>query len=727
MNYQDLVKFKKKFEMSKDKMELQNIAKELLDKTINNWLEYDEKGNLKLSKNTNPGDIYGFFNSKILSYFHKECLDKIPDLSYKCYFLLTSMKSDKYNRTLFKIAEDLKEYINSNDFNLSSMSEDDIRNYDGIINTYFLCNKKLLKKIDDNSFKKIKEFLENVSPNYNIRKSRFYIDCWLKHSFNDKKILNLLPKKSKKEYEEYLFNVKENKNGQIENFEEYDYMMYEYLMFFGKDEISISQKEFLFEKIKRNSIPGRMFDSITYSGYFTKDKSGIDILNKNKIVVLKELAARILESNGTIKNCDSIENEIMYEALNDIDDKGKLKTRKYISSMIDYGEDSIELFKYLVRVFYQYGFYKMSRDGLFSDVATLSKEMYLIDSLFENFKPEVLNDGKIDVNGLSRIDYADIGLSIILEEYKGKEYLLERDDVKEAYFSQGMNIYDSRAVRALVRKYLINQDNYDTNESMEKIILEFVKVVVRNPEFNLFKEQEISDLLQLANTGRCEFAKKVEKEVREGLRDNPSYKMNFNKAEEYVKTFFSVIGERPIDVELEDKVDVLLKALTVCRLNYKHGVFPQEFSDFIIKQALNKKSLLHINSDKYLCVLERAVENLALNDCVIKGDDRKEVPLYQIRDYLYRDSVMGSTGNNQVFLKRSQILRLYDGDLYALGTLFHENTHIEQSVKAKTLDFESIDDYLILKDTITSKKSIEYYETYYKNTMHEIDAREKRK
>ena len=93
-----------------------------------------------------------------------------------------------------------------------------------------------------------------------------------------------------------------------------------------------------------------------------------------------------------------------------------------------------------------------------------------------------------------------------------------------------------------------------------------------------------------------EFAKVIEEEVINGIKDNPAYKIDFTKAKEYTNLFFELVQETPIGLDLEDKFDMLLKALTVCRLNIEDGIFPQEFSDFIVRQALNEKSLLNIKS-----------------------------------------------------------------------------------------------------------------------------------
>lgn len=331
------------------------------------------------------------------------------------------------------------------------------------------------------------------------------------------------------------------------------------------------------------------------------------------------------------------------------------------------------------------------------------------------------NSGK---DSLRRIDYADIALSLMLESdfQKGVNELSKAETFK-IFQENGRNIYDSRAIRKLVELYAQNPKLQSNTWLIENMIYKYISTAVSKTDFNLFKEQGVSDLLQLAATKHIPIEMSIKNLVQEGIRKNPSYSMSLEEAEKYVNSFIDTIGKKSIDSSKEVEFDKFLVALTKMRIASPESLLPKNATDFLLEQSFKKDSIINIMDEKYNGVKERTLENLGKLDNKSQNGNKPLSYIYIVRDYIDDDRTLGVHGEKCISIKRENINKLANGNCDVINTIFHENTHMAQALKINSIP-QTFKDYMMIKEEIIRMKMPEYYRQNYKLYYKEIDARE---
>ena len=593
-------------------------------------------------------------------------------------------------------------------------------------------------------------------------------------------VKNLIPKLSIEDYREMIGLLDGG-----DNFFEYDNTVNEYLSFYGEsEEVDFEEKERLFFSIVDKVGVGNLINSNTYSKYFmkTETKENIGFLYAKRSVIMRDVLARIFESEGT--DFRTIETEKDYfesfflphnfksqEEEQDEEFTYEGEFQEMLSSLFRHGgEYWDDVAKYSIRLKNIFDNRNRPQEPFLAKVYDHIKSLEIYDSLRENLNPEKLeevdpnktpsleelfkmaelmgvpfteeernrrtefenemrNSGynpNVNRNGLRRIDAADIALSLMLEADPEKAILEFHDKQNINSFSQyGRNIYDSRASRKLIEIYIDNKI-VNPDKQAEPLIKEIVNQITSNPNFNIINEREISELLQLGYLERNEFGKEILDLVRSNLDKNPSYQISNEEAKNNVDEFIKKVGTNPIDIDQEVEFDKFLVSLTKMRVDSKDGIMPEEAIDFLINQSLRPDSIINLKNDKYERVAERAVEDLGKRDLMTRAKDKRLEYIYITREYINKANIEGeqSIGNRSITIKESVLKKLQKGDLHAINALFHENTHAIRRYKMVE-NSEEFTDYLIKKeDHILRAEGGMYYKQNYRLFLEEVEARE---
>ncbi len=714
--------------------------------------------------------------SGALNICHEIGFSKILDLTRVIGKVARISTSPNKKELIEKMTLDIENFLQTDDL----LAKEDIDIYDGIATRYFYTCIEENKDIGDLGKKVVTTLFSHLPKDKLPKETMLYKLQLVRGSRTRDDIFEVTPKDPIEKYEEILFNPKLQSNGKIANFEEYDNLMFEYLCFYGSRSVEIDKKMQLFENIIDNSRPGRLNNSKTYFLYFMKSDYDDDQMVTYSFngTIAKDVLARIHETDGkstvfTDFEFDLFENRYLprmydiekedpefFKSMPDIPPKIKLKgdIEQYLEELyIASSVQSVEIAKYVIRL--QNIFKKSNRpkNEKLAKVYDYVKSINAIDALKKNLTPDELReiDPNFDYNkivfrseeekneppkklkklqkrkkdpnvkyGLRRIDYADIALSLMIESdfIKGSGEFVTAI-ANKTFQNNGRNIYDSRAVRKLVELYVNNPDLRYNYGYLNDIIYKYVSTAVSKPDFNLFKEQGVSDLLQLVSTKNLPIGENIKNLVQEGINQNPRYSMSLEESEKYVNDFINVVGKESIDSSKEAGFDKFLVALTKMRIASPESLLPQNATDFLLEQMLRKDSIINIMSDKYSGVKERTLENLGKLDNKNQNGNSPLSYMYLVRDYIYSDTVLGNHEKNIISIKRENVDRLADGDFHVINTIFHENTHMAQSLREDKIP-RTFKEYMMIKEEIIRKKIPKYYNNNYILYYKEIDARE---
>ena len=336
------------------------------------------------------------------------------------------------------------------------------------------------------------------------------------------------------------------------------------------------------------------------------------------------------------------------------------------------------------------------------------------------------SDLNINSEGWRRIDAADIAISLMIEADfdKGFEYLISEENI-EKFSKCGKSIYDSKAASKIVELYVDDPSQFN-NVQVEEFILKYIDRVMSNPNFNLFNERSISDLLQIVVTEDSDFSKKIELAINQKLDSDLNQKMSIDEANKIIANFMTEYEKKPIDESSEEDLDKFLQALNRHILSQPKFVFSQEITDFLIKQIIDSNSLINKKREKYFGVAERTVENFGKLDHISLFGLENFKYKYLTRDYIDYFHTTGLRKSNKVVEKTTMIEQLFEGELYILKNAYHENTHIRQISRLNQLRIESYNEYMMIKETCIRlvNDDSDYYEPNYFYMLNEIEARE---
>ena len=633
-------------------------------------------------------------------------------------------------------------------------------------------------KLDDETKSIVNAFFEKIPDEKTRKNTLFYKKNMSIELQNKPDIAEVLPKKSKEEYKQIIDSFARNVHGEIVNFRTYDSVVNEYLTFYG-DSISRDEKASYLKDIMDYQFSGEIHLSKTYTEYFSKSQrqEDKDILKEYDRKIVKECFARLYENKKEDIKFTEYESELLDKYLERkmipnpkrkepitaaslqeptyIEDKTQLeKDLEYLFDSSD--TEIIDIAKYIIRLKDRY-IQQIPNDPIAKKLHETIKDLNITEILERNlkdFSDRNADAEAINSNGLTVIDCADIALELMLEAsfFHGSYVISKIDDGQEdskkeekdfnysfldrnefkylgSLLNQaGRSIHDSRAMRKMVELYVDRIDEYQNVDDIYlKNIFKYINAVVTKPDFNLFKEQGVSDLLQLIaleKDSRLSFY--AMDAINNALDQNPNYAINLEDAQEQADRFVREFSNKPIDSSREEDFDKFLINLSKIRLSAEEEKFvlPREYVNFLIKQTIDFNSVINTKRDKYTGVAERAIEELGkLDNIDFNGLEGLEYT-YKTRDYLSSDRTVGIHHGETVESKRNQVRKLFKGDLTSINTMHHENTHMTQRYRLDRMPTD-YKEYLMQKERIIRSESPEYYTENYSLQYIEIEARER--
>lgn len=273
------------------------------------------------------------------------------------------------------------------------------------------------------------------------------------------------------------------------------------------------------------------------------------------------------------------------------------------------------------------------------------------------------------------------------------------------------NLLDGSCIRKdyqeLSQKYIDNLVNKKTNifSSDGRVLKNCISVIKMYPELDLYFENVMGKIYK-------------------------SYELesvDLEKEEEYADDF---IAKHSV-IEDEKTFDEFLNHLQLIKLKNEDFILPQKYVNYIIKQALECDNVIDANPQKYLALVECAIEDLGKNDLKERIGLDKKIN-YFISDNIYSETLNSQAGgsyyNSSLSIKvsRKSIIDLIENkDLYALDTVFHENTHAEQYRDFENKHYLSYNRYVMQKEQILISEYSDFYRDNYDKTFIEIEANEK--
>lgn len=690
-----------------------------------------------------------FVESGALNKCHEIGLSKIIDLPRVLGGVLKKSEASNKQELEEKLKKDIEIFLEKNKYIKENPSKDEFDIYDGIATRYFYNCKMDNKDIGELGKEIVSELFSHLPKNVSYKDTVLYNLQLLPGSKNRDDIFEVTPKDSIKEYEQILFNPELDTNGKIINFFDYDNKMFEYLNFYGARGIDTDKKIKLFQSILDNTSPGNLCSSKTYSSYFLLSELEDDkkVTYSFNMKIIKDILARIYEKEG-MNNLKLNDSE--YDILKDrflpstkyMEDKKILRSNPNEEKFELRGEiedrigqlyntssgDAIEIAKYVINLQKNFKEKNKPKDKRLGIIYDYIKNINLVDVLKENLK-EICEekDSNIDKKGLRRIDYADIALSLILEADfdKGVQELC-KEETSQLFKDNKRDIYDSRAIRKLAKLYVENSCYQNYNLETNKLIYKYVSTVTSKPNFNLFKEQGISDLLQLYSTRLMAIGEDVKILCQYATISNPRFSMDFENTKKYINNFIDEVGDNVLNESKEVEFDKFLDALTKMRIFSEESLMPQNATDFLLKQSIMTESIINTKGKKYSGVTERAIENLGKLENKALTNNKPLEYIYIIRDYLDREDTLGNHDSSEKIIraKREKVNELKYGNLDVLRTIFHENTHFARVSRLGNIP-KSFKEYMMIKETILEDHNPEYYKENYFLEYQEIEAREK--
>ena len=745
MNKQDIDIYLNKINNAQSDNERLGITKEFFSLLKKNIGFIDENRNIRMYKNSKTLIDY-LVETGAVSTINEIGAAYIPDLSRLLGVIVNRSDAPNKDTENEKISNHVKSLLSNINALPDNLTKDQEIIYDGLIIKNISASIKEDTPLTELTKDSIKKFFAKLSGPVAFRDTLLYEKCILEYMHKREDIRDLIPKLPIETYRD-LIDVFDELN----YVREFDDTVNEYLAFYTKTgEVDYDELEALLYKLQEKFGEGNLIYSNTYKKFFlnsdTKDTAAL--LYANRSVMMREVLARIFENDG--QNIETTDTEKEYFELfylpSDIkDDNGEFvysfegEFKDLLSFLYNHGgRNWIDVAKYSIRLKNLFSDENKPKEEFLARVYDHINTLDIYELLKENLDPQSLKepDGGSERftremlslpssrdRSIERIDAADIALSLMLEadynkaiaEFSSKQNI-------DSYKQYNRSIYNSRASRKLIEMYV---DRNDVN--IESIILKTVDEISSNPNFNIFEEGELSELLQFAYTEKTIFGIDVLNLVKKNLNKNPSYQITEEEARNNVDEFIKKVGINSIGIEQEADFDKFLTSITKLRINSEDGIMPEEVVNFLINQSLRPDSIINVKANKYGKVPERAIEDLGKIDNIRRNGGKKLNEIYTTRDYLRKAEVQGSQNrsSNTVVFKRDNIKQLAKGKLDAINTVFHENTHVVQMYRAGA-ESKEYTEYLIKKESLISNTSKDgsYYRNNYFLYIEEVEARE---
>lgn len=292
---------------------------------------------------------------------------------------------------------------------------------------------------------------------------------------------------------------------------------------------------------------------------------------------------------------------------------------------------------------------------------------------------------------------------------------------------KGIDIYHSKAMDEYLRKLTLffiylQKDLGEFDRNNIPFMYDYIDNITKSKDFNIFKEQRVSDILQLVYANRL--PKDIIEKVKEILDKNLEIsKINIPEVQKNIEDFLT---QNKGQVITDEKVfDEFLHNVQKFKLGKSLKV-DNKVIEFIMSQVMDVNSVIFKNQEKYQCVVERTLEDLGKNDLPSKVSKDKGY-VYFIWDSFNQQKTVGSHLDSQkaILVKRKIVEHLLKNkDLNVLDTIFHENTHAVQEYDIENGKYENYLRYLMTKEIIMQKFNPNYYQANYAYIFIEIEARE---
>ena len=767
------------------------ISKEFYEAYVRDHMELNSDGTVKKFKDLTVGLLADYINSGALSLVFSTCISEIENMAgvIRTSFASASSTFVDNKKYLNEYSNIISNFVKNQDALGDNPTQKQIDIYDELLLRYVNNFRNTNKQMDEETKALVKGFFDRI-PNESVRRNTRFMKENLSADLQNKPdMLEVLPKRSKEEYEREIDSFTRNIHGEIINFRKYDVIVNEYLTFYGNS-VSAEKKQEYLRNIMDYQFAGEIHLSKTYTEYFSKsqnkdDKSVLKTFDKK---ILKECFARLHESDEENIKFTEYESQLIDKYLEremisnpdayDMDTgRGSLRTASWIPGktqlekdlefLFDSSDtDTIDIAKYIIRLNDAYS-RKAPDDPVAKKIHDTIKGMDITAILERNLKSIGSKRAKSDTknaNGLTVADCADIALELMLEaNFKVGSVVISQiensqernknknkdDDEFDLGFSysfsivsdefkylasilneSGRSIYDSRAMRKMAELYVDRVDSFDSVDSRDTERIEkYIETVAIKPDFNLFNEQGVSDLLQLmAIRNDRASTYYIKKTLKDSLNKNPNYAISLKDAETQADRFVSEFSDKPIDQSREADFDKFLIHLSKIKMESEKEKFvlPRKYVNFLLKQIIDPNSVVNMKRDKYIGVAERAVEDFAkLDNIDINGLDGLNYT-YKTRDYLSHDRTLGihSQYRSYIEAKRDRITRLFNGDLSPLNTVYHENIHMTQRYRLEKMPTD-YKEYMMHKERVIRNISPNYYEDNYTLYYMEIEARER--
>ncbi len=373
-----------------------------------------------------------------------------------------------------------------------------------------------------------------------------------------------------------------------------------------------------------------------------------------------------------------------------------------------------EIIKIIIKI------HTFSLKGRKEDTAFIDKlfpKEYIIFKLENHIEKTYLSKEKLSIEDIKNLD--NLLVYLINENVDITPTINKSIKMLE---NSNINISDMKFMNTFIQRFTEGRFLIQSNIIQKNFDLAYyyVDLKTQKKDFNLFDNQEISDILQILNRIPNEKSKKFLEIIFKNLEIDKNNIRSINeRIQKYIENNHNstIVDEEQFKEFLED----LQKYKII-----QNDVIDIEIVKLILQQFFNINSVIYQNKIKYFGLLQRMLEEFSSND--LKNNKIKGCCFFRSE---YGQKI--SAGQNLPFLFIN-IINIDDtkvlqdkGILDLIDFIYHENTHTIQYSDIQGLtnfDKNSLR-ILQLKEEIIKKYNPEYYIANYELMFQEIEARER--
>lgn len=696
----------------------------------------DEAQKLELTKKIweKMKKINNFINSKEFEYFinsgaFERCFiigfKEIPEMAIVGLKILNGKIKINIDTVSLKgaLKTNIGQALKNGEFLNQNGKTRDFNGYDVILFAYLVLHTVIDNiPIDDITKDAFDILQKNLPKDMSIRDTSTYKQ--LVKNLEREDIKAITPQPNKEELVELLKESNGEifgEDGKIKNIIKYDDLLFEYLMFFAKDRIDFNVFTPAFKLITENFKEGKLRKSKVYSDFLIKREQTADVqgtLDRFNIFVVNDILDRIYKGKPEEESCSKEEFKTCRYLWNgitsgvDINSIGKMVDTSYPKEILDFAKKIIRL---------QNGTTDRPKNSQLAQIFDMVKNTNILGLLRYNIDPYYMS---VEPRYL---EYADEALALIFEGNFEYGYgIFNSEEVQTAFKNGGVHPFDSKAMEKMVEIYLNKPELYEIQENtnIEELVKKYITYKASKKDFNILKEQGVSDLLQLMWMQSEPKFERFKSALFQGIVKSEAY-MPVTDAREKTSEFIKQFKNIAITSENETEFLEFLKALSMQKMMNLGAMLTQEQVDFVLGQALRKDSIIHKEREKYRYVVERALEDLGRLDNY--NNNCRDMSRCLIRDNLDEYSILGDYNKkDRIRLIREDIEKFYDGDFSMVKTIFHENYHYDQigNNRLKHGIPKTFIRYNILREEVLEKLIPNYYKKNYEFIYSEIEAEE---